>query len=378
MPPTASAESVGMSSQRLQQAFSVLQGWLDEGVISAVASVVARRGKIVGEFYGGHVSPQPEAGRVNAQTLFHIASIGKPMTATAVMMLIEAGKISLDDPVGSILSAFSGEWRDAITVRHLLTHTSGLPQDPGPEILDGLPAGADTATQLNNYTKSKLAVPTGSKVEYSNVGFGLLGLIIEAVGGQSFPAFMRARLFTPVGMSDAYLAPPRSVYPRIAHVGGTANPGSQFERFNSKYARTLTNPAGSVIATAADVATFFQMFLDQGKAQGRTIISPAAAQLMATDHTAGLRGGIEGFMTWEDCAWGLGFDIRGNKHPHFSGEFTSPRTFGHTGVAGTFAWADPTRDLVCVMLANRLLHNLWNFPRWSRFSTAVVSSLLVG
>ncbi len=109
MLPTASPESVGMSSQRLQNAFGILQSWLNGGTVTAVASVAARRGKIVGEFYGGTVSPQPEAKPVMAHTLFHIASIGKPMTATAVMMLVEAGRISLDDSIAVIIPAFVGD-----------------------------------------------------------------------------------------------------------------------------------------------------------------------------------------------------------------------------------------------------------------------------
>ncbi len=370
---SASPESVGISSERLQRAFGLLQSWLNDGVVSAIASVVARRGKIVGEFYGGRVSAQSDAKPVVATTLFHTASIGKPQTATAVMLLVEAGRISLDELVGSIVQDCNPEWAERITVRHLLTHTSGLPQDPGGEILDGLPEGADTPTYLKNFPKSKLAVPIGSKVEYSNVGFGLLGLIIEAVSGLSFPAFMRECLFTPARMNDTYHSPPEHLHARIAHVMSTPNEGTEFERYNSKHALTLTHPAGNVVQTAADVATFFQMFLDGGKARGRTVIAPATAQLMTSNHTRGLRGGIEGFMTWDECAWGLGFDLRDHKHPHFAGEFTSSCTFGHTGVAGTFAWADPARDLVCVMLANRMLYNFWNQPRWSRYSSAVVA-----
>jgi CubicO group peptidase (beta-lactamase class C family) len=375
MLPTASPEVVGMSSERLQRAFGILQSWLHEGVVTAIAAVVARRGKIAGEFYRGKLSAEPDAKSVTPATLFHLTSIGKPMTAAAVMLLVEAGQLSLDDRVAELIPAFAGAGRDAITVRHLLTHTSGLPQDPGPEILDGLPPEADTPTQLRNYPNSKLAVPTGSKVEYSNVGYGMLGLVIEAVSGQPFPVCMRERLFTPAGMSDAHLPAPESLYPRIAVVGGTPGPGSPTERFNSAYARRATHPAGSVVGTADDVVSFFQLFLDDGQAHGRTIIAPASARLMTANHTPGLCGGIEGFMTWPDCAWGLGFDIRGVKHPHFSGEFSSAQTFGHTGVSGNFAWADPSRELVCVLLANRLLHNRWNEPRWSRYSTAVVAAI---
>ena len=366
--------------ERLQRAFRILQGWLDEGTVTAVASVVLHRGRVAGEFYGGVVSPAPEAPTVNGNSLFHIASIGKPMTALAVMILVESGWIALDDPVGNILPGFRGTGRDAITVRQLLTHTSGLPQDPD---LSQLPPDVSTFDELRTYIHALPVVPPGSKVEYSNVGYGLLGLIIETVSRQPFATFMRDHVFEPVGLDDTWLAPPDHLFPRIVHVDGTCDRGSSTERFNSIYARTRTHSAGSVIATARDVARFFQMILDDGSVERdpacsstrRQVIAPATARLMITNHAAGLRGGIEGFMTWDECAWGLGFDLRGNKRPHFSGEYTSPHIFGHTRVSGVFAWADPAINLVCVMLANRTLFDAWHTSRWSRFSTAVVASL---
>ena len=366
--------------ERLQRAFRLLQGWLDAGTVTAVAAVVLHRGRLAGEFYGGVVSPVPEAPAVNGHSLFHIASIGKPMTALAVMILVEAGWIALDDPVSDMLPGFQGAGRNVITVRQLLTHTSGLPQDPD---VGQLSPDVSTFDELRTYIHALPVVPPGSKVEYSNVGYGLLGLIIETVSHQPFATFMRERIFEPAGLHDTWLAPPDCLFPRIVHVDGTFDPGSSTERFNSTYARKQTHPAGSVIATARDVARFFQMMLDNGSVEDdpagtptrRQVIAPATARLMITNHTAGLGGGIEGFMTWDDCAWGLGFDLRGNKHPHFSGEYTSPHTFGHTGVSGVFAWADPATELVCVMLANRTLFDAWNTSRWSRFSTAVVASL---
>lgn len=365
-------EHAGFDASRLHHAFSLLQGWLDAGTATAVAAVVVRHGKLAGSFYRGTVSPAPGAPPVTADSLFHTSSIGKPMTALAVMLLVEAGAIALDDPVAAILPEFAGDGRDAITIRQLLAHTSGLPQDPD---RSGLPPGIDTPAELRTYLRAQLVARPGSKVEYSNVGYGLLGLIIEAVSGQPFPAYLRERVFAPLGMRNSFLAPAEDLYPRIVHVGGTLDAGSSTERFNSTHARRQTHPAGNVIATALDVARFFQLFLDGGVADGRRVIAPATAHLMTSNQTAGLRGGIEGFMTWDDCAWGLGFDLRGSKRPHFSGELSSPATFGHTGVAGTFAWADPARNLVCVMLANRTLFNLWNTSRWSRFSTALAAAL---
>lgn len=366
-------DHVGIDAARLHNAFGILQHWLDDGVAGGIAAIVARRGQLAGSFYGGVSAPTTDAPVIDATSLFHIASIGKPMTALAVMLLVEAGRIALDDPVARILPEFSSAGRDAITVRQVLAHTSGLPQDPD---RTGLPTDVATATELRTYLHAQLVAAPGSKVEYSNVGYGILGLIIEAVSGQSFADYMRERLFAPLGMQHAYLAPPAELYPRIVHVGGTLDPGSPTERFNSAYARRQTHPAGNIIATALDVARFFQLFLDRGMAGGRQVIAPATARLMIANQTAGLCGGIEGFMTWNDCAWGLGFDLRGVKQPHFSGEFSSATTFGHSGVAGTFAWADPARDLVCVMLANRTLYNLWNESRWSRFSTALIAAVV--
>jgi CubicO group peptidase (beta-lactamase class C family) len=374
MLPSASPASLGLDTHRLQRAFALLQDWLDDGVVTAVAAAVVRHGQVAATFSGGTVSGTRDGSPVTAGSLFHLASIGKPMTAFAVMLLVEEGRVALDDPVASILPEFSGAEREGITVRHLLSHTSGLAQDAD---LTGLPPGTDTTTELRTYLHAQPVVPIGSKVEYSNVGYGLLGLIVEAVSGQSFATFMRERLFQPAAMESAYLAPPEELSSRIVHVAGTLDPGSPYERFNSAYARRQTHPAGHVIGTALDVAQFFQMFLSGGRAGGTQVASPSTVRLMTTSHTDGLRGGIEGFMAWEECAWGLGFDLRGAKRPHFSGEYTSPATFGHTGVAGTFAWADPAADLVCVMLANHMLYNRWNSSRWSRFST-VVSASVVG
>lgn len=362
----------GIDPDRLRRAFDILQHWLDEGVVTAVASVVVHRGRVAGEFYGGKTAPAPDAPPVNGASLFHIASIGKPMTAFAVMTLVEAGRLALDDPVVSVLPEFRGAERETITIRQLLTHTSGLPQDPD---RSWLPSDASASDEWRAYMHAHPVVPPGSKVEYSNVGYGLLGLIIEEVGKKPFATFMREHVFAPVGLRDTWLAPPDDLFPRIVHVNRTLDPGSPTERFNSVYARRQTHPAGSVLATARDVARFFQVFLNGGAIDGQQVISPVAARLMITNQTSGLRGGIEGFMTWDDCAWGLGFDLRGAKRPHFSGEFTSPDTFGHTGVSGVFAWADPALDLVCVMLANRTLFDLWNVSRWSRFSTVVVAAL---
>ncbi|MEN9939068.1 MAG: hypothetical protein RLZZ387_5647 [Chloroflexota bacterium] len=373
MLPSAPPDSLGIDPRRLERAFAHLQGWLDDGVVTAVAVAVARRGHIAGTFYGGTVTGAPGGPPVTADSLFHLASIGKPMTALAAMLLVEEGLVALDDPVSAVLPDFAGAEREKITLRHLLSHTSGLAQDAD---LTGLPAGADTAAELHSYLSARPVVPTGSKVEYSNVGYGLLGLIVEAASGQPFATFMRERLFRPAAMESAYLAPPDEIAARIVHVAGTQEPGSAYERFNSPHARRQTHPAGHVIGSALDVAQFFQLFLSGGRAGAVQVASPATARLMTTSETDGLRGGIEGFMTWDDCAWGLGFDLRGVKRPHFSGEYSSPETFGHTGVAGTFAWADPASDLVCVMLANRMLYNRWNSSRWSRFSTAVAGAVV--
>ncbi|HMP41826.1 MAG TPA: serine hydrolase domain-containing protein, partial [Roseiflexaceae bacterium] len=243
METSTSPEDVGIDSQRLRHAFTLLQQWLDSGMVGAVGALVMRRGMIAGEYYGGRIAPG-QAAMVDRTSLFHLASIGKPMAALGVMLLVEQGSVTLDEPVAHILPAFAGQGRDGISVRQLLCHTSGLAEDPD---LSGVPAGSDTADELRTYVAALPVVPIGSKVEYSNVGYGLLGLIIEAVSGMPFATYMHERLFAPADMSHAYLAPAEALYPRIVHVAGTPEPGGPYERFNSAHARRQTHPAGNIV-----------------------------------------------------------------------------------------------------------------------------------
>ena len=111
---SATPDSLGLDAERLRRAFALLQGWLDDDIVTAVAAAVARHGQVAGTFYGGTISTAGDASSVTASSLFHLASIGKPMTALAVMLLVEEGRIALDDPVAAILPEFAGAdraWR---------------------------------------------------------------------------------------------------------------------------------------------------------------------------------------------------------------------------------------------------------------------------
>src|SRR5262245_15876538 len=160
MLPSATPASLGLDPERLRRAFALLQGWLDDDVVTAVAAAVVRHGQVAGTFYGGTVSTVGDAPSVTASSLFHLASIGKPMTALAVMLLVEEGRVALDDPVAAILPEFAGAECEEITTRHLLSHTSGLAQDAD---LSDVPSGADTATELRSYLRARPVVPIGSR-----------------------------------------------------------------------------------------------------------------------------------------------------------------------------------------------------------------------
>src|SRR5262249_4662789 len=158
-------DSLGLDPQRLRRAFALLQGWLDDDVVTAVAAAVVRHGQVAGTFYGGTLSTAGDAPSVTTNRLFHLAPIGKPLTALAVLLLVEEGRLALDAPVAAILPEFAGAEREGITTRHLLSHTSGLAQDAD---RSDVPSGADTATELRSYLRARPVVPIGSKVEYSN------------------------------------------------------------------------------------------------------------------------------------------------------------------------------------------------------------------
>lgn len=266
---------------------------------------------------------------------FLVASITKPMTATAVMQRVEAGDVGLDDPVAEYLPAFTGEGRERVTVRHLLTHTSGLPN----MLADNEALrrrNEPNATFVDRTLEASLRFDPGTETAYQSMGTNLAGAIVERVTDVPLREYLREHVFDPLGMHDTFLGlggrsldvvVPCDVEP------AAGDPGFERWDWNSRYWRDFGAPWGGAHSTATDLAKFLGAFLQDGG----PILDAETAAAMTAHQTPE-----------HEEAWGLGFQL-GPERDHFSPAVSSA-TFGHAGATGCVAWADPTRELTVVCL----------------------------
>ncbi len=360
--PGRAAESTARAAAAPFAAVPVaMQRFVDAHSIAGAVTLVARHDRVLAQSTVGFANLATHE-PMRGDALFWIASMTKPMTAVAVLMLQDEGRLSVEDPVEKYLPEFKGQWRIAessddrrvlvrparpITVRDLLTHTSGLSDVAAPRPHSTL------GELVMAYAQQPLKFPPGSKWEYSNAGINTLGRIVEVVSGQPYAEFLERRLFRPLGMSDTTFWPTPAQAPRIAKSYQNQAGGAGLEETGiyfiqgglSDRARTAY-PAGGLFSTAADVARFYQMMLRDGTWDGQRLLSSAAVAQMTRTQTGDLKTGFVDGMSW-----GLGFQVV--KEPEGVTGMLSPGTFGHGGAYGTQSWADPRRDLVLVMMIQR-------------------------
>lgn len=281
-------------------------------------------------------------------SLFWIASQSKPITGAALMILVDEGKVKLDDPVEKFLPEFRGQMveveKDAdhkllrkpkhpITVRNILAHTSGLPFRSAIEVptLDLFPLSA----RVRSYAMTPLQFEPDTKYEYSNAGINTAGRIIEVVTGKSFEQFLDERLFTPLGMKDTTFWPSEAQVSRIAKAyrPGKGNLGLVETRIEQLYyplsdrINRFPMPAGGLFSSGQDIARFYQMLLNQGKFEGKRILSEQSVKELTSRQTpANL-----------PASYGLGFSVGGDQ-------------FGHGGAYSTNTSANTRQGLIYIWL----------------------------
>lgn len=334
-----------LSPEALEGAGQLLASAIAAGQLSAASLVVARRGALA--FARGYGQLRPEAGApaVEADSVFLLASITKPVTVCALMRLVDRGLISLDDPVGQYLPEFWGGERPQVRVRHLLSHTSGLP-DMLPENIALRRAHAPLSEFVRAAIQTPLLYTPGKDFAYQSMGTLLAGEIVERVSGKRLRDFEQEELFAPLGMEKSALGLGRFQLSETVWCGTSLNESADGQRFgpNSHYWRDMGHPWGGMHSTGLDLAILLQTFLDGGAHGGRRLFSPAAVRAMVTDQNGALQ-----------TPWGLGWGLAHSRVWNFFGELCSEATFGHTGATGTVAWADPEQQLVCVVLTNQMV-----------------------
>jgi CubicO group peptidase (beta-lactamase class C family) len=231
-----------------------------------------------------------------------------------------------------------------INIEDLMTHTSGLPPSAEP---GNAPTASSLAELVTAGAKTQLLFEPGAQWSYSNIGFDILGRIIEVVSGQSFDRFLSERIFEPLGMKDAYFFVPAEKRQRIAALYEYRD--AKLKRVGADEAAQRTqipSPAGGLVSTADDLLRFNEMMRDKGSLSGRRVLSRAAVELMTTSHTGDIKAG------WvPGVGHGFGYEVVRDTAGTF--RYNSIGSYVKGGAYRTYEWVDPEKDLVGVILMQR-------------------------
>jgi CubicO group peptidase (beta-lactamase class C family) len=343
-------EPIGFDS-RLQRAFDLLKHWTETDKVPAAALCVGRRGKMLEPRLFGRQRPE-DRDPIRSDALFLIASPTKPITVLAAMLLVERGQVSLEDNVATYVPKFGQMGKEEVQVRHLMTHTSGLP-DMLPNN-DALRAGhKPLAAFIDETCKQPLLFPPGTKVNYQSMGTALLAEIVHQVSGSTLADFLKKEVFDPLGLADTSLGWQPAKKDRIA--GVRISPEQQKTDWNwqSPYWLGFGAPWGGLIAPPAEYAKLCLLMLGGGVLGSTRILSPATVRAMTINQLALLPQVPE-----EDrrCRpWGLGWRLNWPGNISSFGDLLGPRTFGHWGATGTMVWMDPDADTFCVLFTTQPL-----------------------
>jgi len=356
--------SLSAAEPQLPGIDAAMKEMIAKNEIAGAVTVVVGRDKVLHQEATGLADVATKR-PMRSDTLFWIASMTKPITGVAILMLQDEGKLSVADPVSKYLPEFarlkspSGKPAN-LTIAQLLTHTSGLGEANATE--------AQKAKTLADLVPLWLAAPMqyepGEKWKYTQSGINAAGRIVEVVSGMSFDTFLQKRLFAPLGMKDTtfYLTPERRAQLVTAYAKNKDSGALEAVPPRADFGAMDRPPLGNggLYSTAPDYARFCQMLLNGGVFQGHRYLSPGAMRFLATPQTGDLPTGFFQNATFghhgTNYGWGIGTSIL--KVPHEGvAAMLSPGTYGHGGAWGTQAWIDPVKNVAYVLMVQRS-----NFP----------------
>ena len=375
----ARPNAIGFDPARIERVYDRLALWIHEDRIPGVGIAIGRHGKMLQPRLFGRQRPDLSSPAMREDAVFLIASVTKPLTATAVMMLVERGEIELDDPVVEHVPEFAPNGKDKVRIRHLMTHTSRLP-DMLPENERLRAEHQPLEAFIRGTCQLKLDFEPGTAVQYQSMGIAMLAEIVRRVSGKALRDFLRDELFHPLGLKDTSLGAPDEWFTgsspkaeRIAHVRVSDEAANTDWNWNTRYWWSFGAPWGGLLTTPTEFASICQLFLDvlkgegptlQGnsgdfgfgqrsrdRAQPSTILSAAAARAMTTNQLQFMPAVPEADRRTRP--WGLGWRLNWPGHSANFGDLLGPRTFGHWGATGTLVWIDPDADAYLVLFTTQ-------------------------
>ena len=397
--PAGKAEKVGMSTQRLTRINEVMARHIQAGNITGAVTAVARRGKIVHYEAHGYSDPEKKTPMIK-DALFRMASSTKPVTGVAVLMLVEEGRIRLSDPVSQYIPEFknmkvavpkAGQVEPAttaganaakpevdlvpanreITIKDLLTHTSGLLSGGLGAAVSDVPRQPDDT--LASYIPKLGAVPLdfqpGTRWRYSpGAGIDTLARIVEIASGMTFDKFLSERIFEPLGMRSTFFNIPQNDRVRLLPLYRRA--GSEWQKTDTPAflnTRTYFSGAGGLVSSAEDYLHFEQMLLNRGELNGKRLLGSKTVELMGMNHVGDLFKGMRG----TDEGLGYGLTVYVTLDEASAPAWRSKGSFGWAGAFGTITWNDLQEELACVLMIQQ------SNPQVQRdFHTAVMQAIV--
>ncbi|MDE0661270.1 MAG: serine hydrolase [Gammaproteobacteria bacterium] len=364
----APAGEAGMSAERLNRVTALTQRYVDEDKLAGVVTLVARDGKIV-HFEAVGQRGADDDRPMTKDALFRIYSMSKPITAVAAMMLYEEGKFALSDPVEKFVPELAdldvlveGELVPAertMTMRHLLTHTTGLsygfnPQDPVDQKYREVQplAGEDLDEFAERLGTLPLAFEPGERWHYS-VAVDVTGLVVERLSGLSFDVFLKERLFDPLGMEDTFFNVPADKLDRLLPNHAWNREEERLVQFDAPYEETqMFSGGGGLVSSTMDYLRFSEMVRRGGELDGVRILSPKTVEFMTANHlpstVSGAGSGENPLSGAETRGFGFGLGFGVNTNPVGSGTLGSLGEYSWGGAAGTVFWVDPVEEMVVI------------------------------
>ena len=354
--PHARPEEIGIDPDRLQLAYDLLQSWTagKEAPVPGGAILVSRHGKIVPPKFFGRQGAEPKAEPIRADGMFLMASLSKPLTYLAGLMLVERGLLNLSDPVMRYIPDFAAHHKEDVKVRQLFTHTSGLP-----DMLENNMQMRAAHAPLSKFIEgairdTKLLFPAGTDLSYQSMGTLVVAQLVQQLSGLSIHEFLKQEIFEPLGLRSIQLGSKGLIRGRLVRVQTPAEQDPNFG-WNSEYWQSFGAPWGGLFAAPEDYGAICQLMLNHGELNGVRLLSPGMTRMMTTnrlDDEPDLPEPIR-----RAYPWGLGWRMNQPGTKDSWGDSLNRQVFGHTGSTGTMVWMDRERDGYCLLLTTAIRAN---------------------